>query len=351
MTRILEQITDIEELARELFPNGSEHHASRTLQVGDVDDAPGRSATVCLDSGLFWDRAADAGGDLVWVVQQRYGNGNYIAARKWLDDHGWLSDDPAQRKPIPPKPTFTPEARKLQPAPVDTPMPSEEQLLKMAAQTSLDAEPVGAQGHYYRQADGAPVLMVVRYAMPDGGKAMRRCTWGGLVRGWAWWGSSNAVLPLYHLRGLQGQSDADVLIVEGEKAADAGAELTQFAGLVVTCPVGGSNPAQHTDWTPLRGRKVYVLGDADDAGASFAAKVCKQAEGAGASSVQILSPESTYQALVDEDGVPPKGWDIADAITQPEFDPQRDCIACRKRFANAEAVNAHQAQDHKQGDS
>ena len=102
-----------------------------------------------------------------------------------------------------------------------------------------------------------------------------------------------------------------VLIVEGEKTARAG-EL-RYPERVTISPCGGSNPAWGTDWTPLAGRDVLVLGDADTAGLTFSRKVEYFAKEAGAASVMILDPAKVYANLGGW-GKPPKGWDIADEV-------------------------------------
>ena len=70
--------------------------------------------------------------------------------------------------------------------------------------------------------------------------------------------------PLYQLPGILARPDARVLVVEGEKAADAAAKL--FSELVATTPPHGVQSPHKADWGSLRGRHVVVWPDNDKPG-------------------------------------------------------------------------------------
>ncbi len=74
--------------------------------------------------------------------------------------------------------------------------------------------------------------------------------------------------PFYRLPDVLARRDARVLVVEGEKAADAAAKL--FPDLVATTPPHGALSPHKADWTPLKGRHVAVWPDNDKAGAEYA---------------------------------------------------------------------------------
>ena len=112
--------------------------------------------------------------------------------------------------------------------------------------------------------------------------------WSWFEREWIWGRTDDARLPLYGLGELLRRPDAEVLIVEGEKACKAG--YIRWPDMVTVCPPGGSNPAPGTDWTPLAGRSVGVLGDADDAGRTFAVKVVEACRLAGTTVRAVLEP-------------------------------------------------------------
>ncbi len=69
------------------------------------------------------------------------------------------------------------------------------------------------------------------------------------------------------LHGLPDLTAADrVLVVEGEKAADAARSI----GFTATTSSGGSQAAGKTDWQPLAGKDVWILPDNDRPGRKYA---------------------------------------------------------------------------------
>ena len=70
--------------------------------------------------------------------------------------------------------------------------------------------------------------------------------------------------PLYGLDLLTQNPKAPVLVVEGEKAADAAREIVKGSSYVVVSWPSGSAAPMLADWTPLHGRKVLLWPDADD---------------------------------------------------------------------------------------
>ncbi len=89
--------------------------------------------------------------------------------------------------------------------------------------------------------------------------------------------------PLFNLPAILATDDR-VYVVEGEKAACAGDSI----GLATTTSAHGSKSPAKTDWTPLAGREVCILPDADEAGRGYAETVARLATEAGATSVRIV---------------------------------------------------------------
>ena len=69
---------------------------------------------------------------------------------------------------------------------------------------------------------------------------------------------------LYNLPELVARPDAPVLLVEGEKAADAAKLL--LPNYVVISWAGGASAIRHTSWTPLTNRDVVMWPDNDEPG-------------------------------------------------------------------------------------
>ena len=105
----------------------------------------------------------------------------------------------------------------------------------------------------------AKTIMPLSYCEDDAGR-----------RSWRWL-HLPAPRPLYGLDRLALRPDAPVLLVEGEKTADAAAKL--FPDHVAVTSSGGSNAAGKADWSPLSGRHVVIWPDHDEPGRRFAADV------------------------------------------------------------------------------
>ena len=107
----------------------------------------------------------------------------------------------------------------------------------------------------YHDAKGQFLGCVVRYDRPANGRPADKqvrtftfCEGPDGKREWRCKGFPEP-RPLYGLKYLAARRDAPVLVVEGEKAADAAAK--RFDSYVVVTSPGGSNAARKADWTDL----------------------------------------------------------------------------------------------------
>jgi len=152
----------------------------------------------------------------------------------------------------------------------------------------------------YRDAAGAVLGHVVRIDGDDGKQVLPLTCWregGGLK--WRWKGFAD-LRPLYGLDRLARSPVAPVLVVEGEKTADA--TMALFPGFAVVTWPGGTNATGKVDWSPLAGREVIVFPDADAPGRKAADDVVRRVSTAGAASVAVVRVPSYL----------PEGWDLAD---------------------------------------
>jgi len=102
-----------------------------------------------------------------------------------------------------------------------------------------------------------------------------------------------------------------VLIVEGEKCADAAA--TVFPDWVVVTSCGGCKAASKTDWSALEGRRVVIWPDADEEGRGYAESVAALVEHIAAD-IRIVDP-SPLACSVPGGGLK-KGYDVVDALDE-----------------------------------
>ena len=153
----------------------------------------------------------------------------------------------------------------------------------------------------YRNADGALLCLVHRFDNRGEKQFRPQTLWRTAAGVYEWrWESCPAPRPLYGLDQLAARPDALVIVVEGERACDAGRRL--LPGCVVVTSPNGSKSASKADLSPLVGRKVVIWPDADAAGRAYAHAIAALLKPIAAS-VRIATPT---------DGVA-EGWDAADA--------------------------------------
>lgn len=157
----------------------------------------------------------------------------------------------------------------------------------------------------YRNLVGDTVNFILRYNTPDG-KQFSPLSWSE-SQGWV---KKQFPEPrmLYGLEHVGANPDLRVIIVEGEKAADA---LRQFCGknyIVVTWP-GGANAWNKVDWSPLRDRKVLIWPDRD----FHKAQNKKQAEETGVNIGDVM-PYSYQPGTKAAAGIAGKLFNIASEI-------------------------------------
>lgn len=187
----------------------------------------------------------------------------------------------------------------------------------------------------YRDAEGRMLGQVCRFTNSTGGKEVLPLTYcrHSETGAYEWrWVAFPEPRPLYGLDRLAAKPAATVLVVEGEKCADAG--QAELPDLVVMSWPGGGKAVDKADWSLLSGRKVMGWADCDakrerltpedkaagmielskpllpadkQPGVMAMAKVAKHvlARGCRYWDVQIPAP-----------GAKPDGWDIADAIEE-----------------------------------
>lgn len=105
--------------------------------------------------------------------------------------------------------------------------------------------------------------------------------------------------PLYNSDIIAAHEGWPVLIVEGEKSAEDGAEHLP-PGWCITTWAGGTGAIGKTDWSILNGRRCVIWPDSDEPGLTAARKIVDML----GPSVAVVTP---YQEC-------PKGWDLADPL-------------------------------------
>jgi RecA-family ATPase/5S rRNA maturation endonuclease (ribonuclease M5) len=264
-------LRQLESVLGYLYPSGFADPKGKTFYVGSIAGEPGESLNVVLTgdrAGLWHDFATAEGGDIFDLWQ---------AARAL----------PSFRETIK-------DAALYSGAAANTPrrMPKRKQ--------PSGGESWGAPVCTYRYLDtqGNIVAEVERFEWEKDGerkKAFR--PWDVATRRH----KAPETRPLYNLPNIA--TAPEIVIVEGEKAADA---LISQNIDATTAMGGASAPMDKTDWSVLTGRRVVIWPDNDAPGKAYAERLKGYLEGVGVADVSILA-------------IPPhrpQKWDAADAFEE-----------------------------------
>ena len=163
--------------------------------------------------------------------------------------------------------------------------------------------PTSGAEHVWRYSE---TFLVLRFP----GKRIRPLWWDGT----AWrWKAPPSPRPLYWARRAV---SAPVLITEGEKAADAAAQL--FPDHAVATWPSGCKALDKADWQLMRGRDVVLWPDADTVGREAMAKLAGRLLGLGCSVRVVNVPDGLAE-----------GWDLADALAE-DWTPAQAAKAVEK---------------------
>jgi len=178
----------------------------------------------------------------------------------------------------------------------------------------------------YHDRFGNVIGFTCRFDLPEGKKDVlpysfkQQISGDGLPLGNAiWrWSELDKPRPLYNLHELTSRPNAIVLVVEGEKTADAAKRL--FPQYVVVSWIGGSDNVAYTDWSPLEGRNVFLWPDNDTPGllAMFGGWSFNDKSGEYRRVKGIAELVKANFKWIRNDRTFPKKWDVADADWTPQ---------------------------------
>jgi hypothetical protein len=160
----------------------------------------------------------------------------------------------------------------------------------------------------YKSPTGAPLFYIRRKNRAGGKKDYLPLSWGTLDGNEGYHQKHyRTPRPLYNLDRLARMNDREVIVVEGEKAADAAARL--FPGSVATTWPGGASSGSKADWSPLAGRTVLLWPDADAPGVKAMDEIAGLLLDLGAKvrQAKVLDMRSGWDAADAE----ADGWDNA----------------------------------------
>lgn len=229
------------ELVPQWLPGG--HFEGPEYSCASLSGGKGRSCKINTETGAWSDfSTGDKGGDIIDLYAKIHNIKSYEAIKILMPDF---------LKPQ----TMT----KVEVTPVKKP---------------ADIEPPNFT-HYrygepqfvwtYKDTDGSDIYYIARYWDSESDKKQ--------IVPWVWCSTSNQwknrqfakdKRPIYNLDLITKNPDKPILIVEGEKAAEAAMKLTK--AYIVTTWTGGGNAVDKNDWSPIYGRKVLLWPDFDEPG-------------------------------------------------------------------------------------
>jgi putative DNA primase/helicase len=255
------------------LPNGKKH--GQEWCVGSLSGEPGDSLKINIRKGVWKDFASGEGGsDPVSLYAALHNLKMLDAAKAMLGTTVAVS------------------------APPLAVVEDEWKPLRIDDCTPMDPMAATAQAvHRYYNKSGEAVGHILRFES-NGKKRFIPRVWGySQADGSELWASKGfpTPRPLYGLMRLVAEPAAQVIIVEGEKCADALQAALPEA--VVISWAGGAPGILQTDLLPLQGRTPVAWPDNDDVGKQAMASIL------GARVLEIPADK-------------PKGWDCADAIAE-----------------------------------
>lgn len=277
---------DIGALLPQWLPGGKPQ--GREYTCGNLRGESGQSLRVNLDTGKWADFAANVkGGDLISLYAAINGIKNGAAARQLAEKY--IHDlKPVAKSTTTIKPPPDHGRDDLMPPPKGTRVPAFP-ILGLGSPVSRWA---------YRTSEGAILFFVCRYDLSDGKKQFRPWSFSK-SQGWVAKYPRDP-RPLYNLHLLAEHPTKPVLIVEGEKSADAAEKLLGTRYAVTTWPAGG-NSWSKADWSPIYGRTVLIWPDSDEPGIKCANALAAHLHSNGCE-VKLLTVQANG------------GWDAADAL-------------------------------------
>lgn len=272
-------LADADRLLAQWLPAGKRIGAE--YRVGSLAGEAGQSLSINVRTGRWADfHTGERGGDLIDLYAAIHGLELGEAYRELDGSPGVPAAGTVKPRPV------KPARQVIMPAPAED------------ADCDCIHPDYGAPTHRWTYFDGnGEVLGYVARYEPKGTRK-QIIPWTYTSDGWGR-GQWPAPRPLYRLNELEARSSDPVLILEGEKATDAAAQWAE--PYVTTTWPGGAQALHLANWSVLRGRKILLWPDADEAGAMAMLRLA-----------DILRQMVAEIKIVDTTGQR-DGWDAADA--------------------------------------
>ena len=293
---------NLEPLLHKLFPEGPTHRDRKGLRFG----SKGSLAVTFTGAkpGSFYDHERHQGGGPLQLIQRSL-SCTPTEAITWAKD--FLGQHPLSQYPLnlSLKISKKNKNRSLKPT-FSHPRPRNLQKISNSLQRTAR--------YAYRDLDGHTLFYTLRLEDESGKKIVLPLSYGYFsgnsdTPSWSLKGYQADHKPLYNLHLLKECPHSKVLLVEGEKTAEAASKLFPREKMICLTWSGGAGAVHKTDWQPLFMRDVIIFPDNDKAGIDASDSICHSLRKVGIKSLHEVDREILAKEL------PPK-WDLADPLPQ-----------------------------------
>jgi hypothetical protein len=296
-------LDNIENLLYRLFPDGPSRRESGKLRYG-------KKGSLCVTisgskAGCFYDFESQEGGGLLKLISKSQ-NCSKEESKQWAKEFLDIS----HTIDVPQKYRTSQEKEIRNESGWIAIQPNNSNPPKKLYKINLGKEYQETTRYSYRDSDGNLLFYVVRLVDKEGAKVTLPLSYGHWKNRperfcWSFKQYATAERPLYNLHLLKEHPNKPILIVEGEKAADAASK--QFTDFVVISWSGGSGAVSKTDWRPLIRKEIVIWPDNDKAGFKAANQICAELKRQGVKKLGLVDTEKLTKEF-------PEKWDLADPL-------------------------------------
>lgn len=296
---------NIESLLYKLFPDGPQRKDARGFRFG----SKGSLAVTCVGEkkGSYYDFERKEGGSLLTLIQRIKGL-DYREARTWASE--FLGEYSGKKAPS----HFSTARFKER----------EDSWISLAPPITTSPPPIRSLSRYldahyklsdmypYHNQDGNVLFYTLRLeSKGDGKKIVLPLSYGkshpDATPSWNFKRYNEGKALLYNEHLISKDLEKPIVIVEGEKTANAAQQLLGKEYIVVSW-LGGSSAAKEANWSRLCGRDVIIWPDNDEAGYKAAVDIEHSLKVVGINSLKVIDKETLHDF--------PQKWDLADPLPE-----------------------------------
>ncbi len=299
---------NLDSLLFRLFPEGPTRRDSRGYRFGNK----GSLSVICQGEriGSFYNHEKKHGGGLIRLIED-----NLSVSKE--DAVHWAKNFLGEAKTLPTSNHFKLKSFESKNDDAWVSLKPNENIKAPALRSiskRLDQQYNEAARHAYRDSSGNLLFYTLRLVDKEDAskKAILPLSYGYYREVnplWDMRGFKSGKNSLYNLDLIYQRPDAKILIVEGEKTADAANKLFEKDNILAVTWHGGAAASKKSDWSPLFLRDVIIWPDNDASGFKAADSISADLRRIGVNSLKVVNKQALQKTF-------PEKWDLADALPQ-----------------------------------